>query len=204
MITASANFTPILVWLTGSGPDSRIPTISSPETTCVSTPCSIALLTTRSAAFTCTRAPPNKAPMPSMWMNTNRSVTISIAGPLRLPGAARPPYPGSDQPAVAGPAGQLVPRRQLQLAEHAGHVRLDRLDRDEQLLGDLLVRVAAGDQPHHLAFALGEPVEVLVDVGHVDRAGERVQHEPRQPRREHRVAVGDPPDGLHQLRAGDR
>ena len=33
---------------------------------------------------------------------------------------------------------------------------LDGLDRDEQLAGDLLVGVAAGDQPQHLALALGD------------------------------------------------
>ena len=81
------------------------------------------------------------------------------------------------------------------------HVGLDGLDRDEQLLGDLLVGVAAGDQPHHLALALGEPVEVLVDGGHLDRAGERVEHEAGQPRREHRVAVGDPADRVRPARA---
>ena len=69
--------------------------------------------------------------------------------------------------------------------------------------GDLLVGVAARDQPHHLALALGEPVEVLVDGGDLDRAGERVEHEPGQPRGEHRVALGDPADRVDQLGAGD-
>ena len=46
---------------------------------------------------------------------------------------------------------------------------------------DLLVGVAARDQPHHLALALGEPVEVLVDGGDLDGAGEGVQHEAGQP-----------------------
>ena len=54
---------------------------------------------------------------------------------------------------------------ELEFAQHAAHVRLDGLDRDEQLLGDLLVRVAAGDQPQDLAFALGELVEFGVDRG---------------------------------------
>ena len=59
---------------------------------------------------------------------------------------------------------------------------LDRLHRDEQLLGDLLVGVAAGDQPQHLALALGEPVQVLVDRRGVG-GGERVQHETGEARR---------------------
>ncbi len=52
---------------------------------------------------------------------------------------------------------------------------------------DLLVGVAARDQPHHLALALGEAVEVLVDGGDLDGAGEGVEHEARQPRGEHGV-----------------
>src|SRR5665648_555956 len=58
----------------------------------------------------------------------------------------------SEQAARGGPTGQLVPRGQLELAEHVRHVRLDRLDRDEQLRGHLAVGVPAGDQPHHLAL----------------------------------------------------
>ena len=68
---------------------------------------------------------------------------------------------------------------------------------------DLLVGVAAGDQAHHLALALGEAVEVLVDLGDLDGAGEGVEHEAGQPRGEHRVARGDPLDGGDQLGAGD-
>lgn len=54
---------------------------------------------------------------------------------------------------------------------------LHRLDGDEQLLGDLLVRVPAGDEAQDLALALGEAVEVLVYGRGVGR-GERVQDEP--------------------------
>ena len=39
-----------------------------------------------------------------------------------------------------------MPVRQLQLAQHAAHVGLDGLDRDEQLAGDLLVGAALGHQ----------------------------------------------------------
>src|SRR3954447_9076192 len=110
----------------------------------------------------------------------------------------------SEQAAVGRPSGELVARRQLELPQHAGHVGLDGLDRDEQLARDLLVGVPTGDQPHHLAFALGETVEVLVDGGDLDRAGERVEHEPRQTGREHRVPFGDATDRVDELRAGDR
>src|SRR5665648_555955 len=89
----------------------------------------------------------------------------------------------SEQAARGGPTGQLVPRGQLELAEHGRHVRLDRLDRDEQLRGHLAVGVPAGDQPHHLALPRREPVQLVVTGG--DVAGgraERVQHEPGQAR----------------------
>jgi hypothetical protein len=74
-------------------------------------------------------------------------------------------------------------------------VRLDGLDRDEQLLRDLLVGVAASDQPHDLPLALGEPVEVLVDRRYVGR-GEGIKNEAGKPRREDGIALGDPPDRL--------
>src|SRR4051794_25543081 len=96
----------------------------------------------------------------------------------------------SQQAALRGPAGQLVARGELELAQHGAHVGLDGLDRDEQLGGDLLVGVAARDQPHHLPLALGQPVEVLVDLGHLDRAREGVEHEAGESRREDRVAGG--------------
>jgi hypothetical protein len=70
-------------------------------------------------------------------------------------------------------------------------VRLDRLDRDEQLLRDLLVGVSAGDQPQHLPLAGGQPVEVLVDRRDAS-PGEGVEHEAGQAGREDRVALGHP------------
>src|SRR4051794_35937544 len=54
--------------------------------------------------------------------------SVVMFGPAYV---ARPPA-GSEQAAVRGPAAQLVAGGELQLAEHAGHVGLDRLDRDEQ------------------------------------------------------------------------
>src|SRR5690606_40007520 len=74
----------------------------------------------------------------------------SCALPLLIPMVAGPTRcragdtPGSHEPPGAGPAGQLVAVGELELAQHAGDVRLDGLHRDEELLGDLLVRVAAG------------------------------------------------------------
>src|SRR3954470_11891930 len=109
----------------------------------------------------------------------------------------------SDQAAFGRPAGELAPVAELELAEHRADVRLHRLHADEQLLGDLLVGVAAGDQPEHLAFPGGELVELRVALGRRVRR-ERVQHEPRQPRPEHRVALVHPAHGVGEVIGRDR
>jgi hypothetical protein len=67
------------------------------------------------------------------------------------------------KPALRGPAGELVPGGELQLAQHRRDVAFHRLDGDVQLAGDLLVGVALGDQPEHLAFAAGQLVEFGVE-----------------------------------------
>src|SRR5262249_47426146 len=51
------------------------------------------------------------------------------------------------QATLSRPSSQLMPGGELQLAQHRRYVALDRLRGDEQLSGDLLVGVAAGDQP---------------------------------------------------------
>ena len=69
---------------------------------------------------------------------------------------------------------------------------LDGLDGDEELLGDLLVLVAPGDEAHDLALAGRQAVELLVDLGDLARGRtERVEDEAGQPRAEDGVAVGD-------------
>jgi hypothetical protein len=55
-----------------------------------------------------------------------------------------------------------------------------------------------------LALAGGELVELRVDLLGRDVAGERVQHEPGEPRREDRVALADAADGVGEVGAGDR
>src|SRR5918996_4474092 len=99
-----------------------------------------------------------------------------------------------DQAAVAGPAGQLVAAGQLQLAQHRGDVGLDRLHRQVQPAGDLLVGEAAGDVAQDLALPGRELVQLGVgDAGQV--AVEGVEHEPGQAGREHGVPALDPADG---------
>src|SRR5580692_1322059 len=132
--------------------------------------------------------------------------------------------PNSGQPPLGGPPGQLMPRRQLQLAQHRGHVAFHRLHRDVKLPGDLLVRVPLRDQPQHFPLARGQLVKLGIK-GRPDprspgrtrstrstrrtgslssRCGEGIKHEPRQPVREHRVARRDPADRVGKLRGGDR
>ena len=67
-----------------------------------------------------------------------------------------------DQPSLLCPAGELVPRRELQLAKDAGHVRLDRLHGQVQAGGDLLVEVAARDQLQDLSLARRQRLELLI------------------------------------------
>ena len=83
----------------------------------------------------------------------------------------------SDQAAIGRPAGELVTVRQLQLAQNTADVGFDGLDRNEKLLGDFLVRVAARDQAEHLAFSLRQSVEILIDGRQIDAAGEGIEHE---------------------------
>ena len=75
-------------------------------------------------------------------------------------------------------------------------VRLDGADAQVQLLADLGVRVAEGDQPQHLDLALAEVVR---------RAGRR-RRLGRQPRAQPRVQIGVAPrrgaDGLDELVVG--
>src|SRR6266581_1075540 len=94
------------------------------------------------------------------------------------PGARR-----SHQAAVGGPAGQLVAARELQLAEHRGHVGLYRLHREVQPAGDLLVGVAPGDVPEDLLLPRGELVQLGVD-GAAEPAPEGVEHEAGEAGRE--------------------
>jgi hypothetical protein len=94
------------------------------------------------------------------------------------------------QPPVGRPAAQLVPVGQLKLSEDRRDVRLDRLRRNAELAGDLLVRVASGDVAKDLALARGQLIELLVD-RRARLAREGVQDESGQSRREHRIAAVD-------------
>src|SRR5437899_10287167 len=114
--------------------------------------------------------------------------------------ATRPARLSSDEPAVCGPTREVVAVRELELAQHRRHVRLDRLHGDGELASDLLVGVAPCDVAKDFALARRELVELGVDVAGYDRR-ECVEHEPGEPRREHGVALAHPLDGGGELGA---
>lgn len=60
---------------------------------------------------------------------------------------------------VGGPSCEFPTIRQLQFAQHRRDVGLDRLDRNEQLGGDLLIRVSARYQAHDLLLAGREHID---------------------------------------------
>src|SRR6185503_9886080 len=61
--------------------------------------------------------------------------------------------------------GNLRARGHAQLPEQVAHVGLHRLQADEQLGGDLLVRLPVHDEPRHLQLPLAQLAERLVRGG---------------------------------------
>src|SRR5262249_9178040 len=57
-----------------------------------------------------------------------------------------------DETSLVRPTRQLVPRRELELAQDARNVCLHRLHGQVQACGDLLVAVPASDELEHLAL----------------------------------------------------
>ena len=73
------------------------------------------------------------------------------------------------------PTGQLMAAGELQFAQYRGDVSLDRLDRDGEPPGDLLVGVAAGNLAKHLTFHAGSVGQL--GVGRPgERACEGIEH----------------------------
>src|SRR5205823_62376 len=97
-----------------------------------------------------------------------------------------------DQAPLDRPAAELVAVRELELSQHRADVRLDRLHRNRELARDLLVEIAAGDQAQHLALPKRQLIELRIDLGLGDLAGEGVEDEPGEAGGEHRVALADP------------
>src|SRR5580692_3361083 len=106
-------------------------------------------------------------------------------------------------------------RGELQLAQYRRDMTLDRLRRDEQLARDLLVRIAPRDQPKDFALARRQLVEFRVERGWgrsrprrrlpaLRQGGKGVEHEPRQPGRENRLALRRPVNRRDELGCGDR
>src|ERR671923_323513 len=108
-----------------------------------------------------------------------------------------------DESAITRPTRKLMAIRELELAQDGRHVRLDRLHGDRETLGDLLIGVAACDQPQDLLLPRGELVDLRIG-DDLDLAGEGVEHETGEPRREHRVAFVHPTNRVHELVGSDR
>src|SRR5215216_8106220 len=94
----------------------------------------------------------------------------------------QPPRSGAVQAAVDGVAHQLIAPGQLELGEDVLDVVLDRLDAEEQLVGDLLVGVALGHQAQDLGLAGGQ-----AGLGAAAHAPELAQDQGGQGRREGRL-----------------
>ena len=131
-------------------------------------------------------------------------------------GAGASPSLGEEPGVERGPHEPRAGRH-AQLGHHVGAVALDGPHAHDQLLGDLLVRVAQGEQAQHLALALGQLVdragrrrgrrergaERRVDVPLAGRHRADGAHEVLVRRRLRQVAVGAGVEGpAHVLRAG--
>ena len=68
------------------------------------------------------------------------------------------PSLGLEEPLRERIADELGAAREAELLHDVRPVRLRRPDRDEELLGDLLVRVTERQQPKDLSLALGERI----------------------------------------------
>src|ERR1700735_3005908 len=93
---------------------------------------------------------------PPAWPTSRPRTWSGAAGRPDLAAGPIRPSARSGEPTLGGPAGQLVPGGELELAQDRGDVAFDGLDRDEQLTGHLLVGVPLGDQPQDLALAGGQ------------------------------------------------
>src|SRR6185295_7439822 len=83
---------------------------------------------------------------------------------------------GVVQPAVMDRvADDVDPAAEIEFPHRVGFVHFDRLDAQRQLLRDLLVRVADGDQPEDFAFAIAD-LHMARDLGMSgeERAGDAV------------------------------
>src|SRR6478672_2972748 len=92
----------------------------------------------------------------SAWLSVGTGGRLAVPDRGVFPPDCMPPPSArcsrqSNQPAFRRPAGELAAVAELELAEHRADVGLHGLDADEQLPGDLLVRVPPGDEAKHLA-----------------------------------------------------
>src|SRR5437667_11357020 len=80
---------------------------------------------------------------------------------------------------------------EIELVHDVLAVRLDRVDADAEERRDLLVRLAFGDLAHHLQLALGEQVQVVLDLPAAVAEVVVTAEEPCGLRAEERMAARD-------------
>ena len=116
--------------------------------------------------------------------------------PRAAAAAPEPSYPRFDEPVVQRVAHELGAGGAVELLLDVGAMRLDGTHREEELLGDLGVGVAQGDEPQDLDLALGEVVR------RPRRLRRRGGEHRAQARIEVRAALGHPPHGVDELVVG--
>ena len=65
----------------------------------------------------------------------------------------------SEQLALARDQGRLRPICDIQFSEDAAHMGAHRRGADAEIIGNLQVRLAVGEQPKHVKLALSEVIE---------------------------------------------
>src|SRR5215467_10732054 len=108
---------------------------------------------------------------------------------------------GVEKPCLVCEHDRLDAVAEAELLEDVRDVRLDGRVTDVELLPDLGVRQAAGDQPEHVEFALSQLVESLGRRG-LRNPGELPDHAFGYGRRQQRVSGGDGADRGEELFGG--
>src|SRR5829696_4179484 len=131
------------------------------------------------------------------WLVTcqrRRPPPFSLIGPLVI----RRVRLGLEEPGLVGEYDRLNAVAKAELLEDVGDVGLHRCLADVELLADLGVGEAAGNQAEDVELTLRQLVE-LSGRRRLWHAGEPLDHAFRDPRREERVAARDDSDRAEEL-----
>src|SRR5262249_20948992 len=126
------------------------------------------------------------------------SSALFITGPGRLI-RAFDPGPSTDQALADGKPDELGRVVQVELLHEVLAVGLAGVDAPRQRGGALLVGLALGDQLQHLAFAVGQEREIVLDLLTCRIAQVPLEQNLRDHRAEERSTAPDHLDGLQQI-----